>query len=621
MPHMSSTAPDHAAAATAAAAVAVTLGRRRNWASLSRLVCFAALVFLFVISMHAQSVWPILGVFAIGAGFLLLALWIARIDEALDRQRRLETYHRHGLERMAGRWDHGQDDGSARIEGWHPYARDLDLIGPGGLYQLLNTAGSEAGRSQLAAWLFADGGEDQGALARAPMVRSLCPAHAWRAALAVGAGERSRRRGPAASDPYGAWAAEPGPPPPAWGAVPVWILRLLGVGVLVSAFINLGPEGLWLALLMVGIGFYPANWWSIRRHARTLEPEPARGQTAIQARALEHLAAAPGDAPEIEHLRRSAQEGATALGELTRILEAHAKRANVLWALLGSIVVNEWRNVRRLHAWHQTHGARRAEWIATLGRGEALACLATFAAEQGGCWPELAGQEDGLLAVTDLAHPLLPRDQRVGNDLVLRPDQVLMLTGANASGKSTFLRSCALAMLMARMGLPVCATSCRLRPMRLATVMRVQDDLLHGRSRFQAEVETLRRVLDRVEADPSGVMLVLDEILGGTNSRERHLGTRAIIEHLEGGGGVVLVSTHDLELTRLADHAPERFHLAYFADRAVLDQNCAATQAPAEAAACADVVFDYQLRAGVLQSTNALRVMRAAGLPVADAPA
>ncbi|MFW5751659.1 MAG: MutS-related protein [Planctomycetota bacterium] len=612
------TPPDHASAAEAAAAAAAGLGRRRNWASLSRLVCFAALAFLFVVSIHAQSVWPILGVFALGTCFLLLALWIARIDEAVDRQHRLESYHRHGQDRMAGRWNHAQDDGSARIEGWHPYARDLDLIGPGGLYQLLNTAGSEAGRSRLAAWLFADGGEGQGELTRAPMVRSLCPAHAWRAALAVGAGDRSRHRGPAASDPYGAWAAAPGPQPPAWVAVPVWILRLSGVALLVSAFINLGPEGLWLALLAVGIAFYPANWWCIRRHARKLDPEPARAQAAIQARALEHLAAAPADEPEIDRLRRSAQEGAAALGELARILEAHAKRANVLWALLGSIVVNEWRNVRRLHAWAQAHGARRAQWIDTLGRGEALACLATFAAEQGGVWPELAGAEDGVLAVTDLAHPLLPRDQRVGNDLVLSPGQVLMLTGANASGKSTFLRSCALAMLMARMGLPVCAASCRLRPMRLATVMRVQDDLLHGRSRFQAEVETLRRVLDRVEADPSGVMLVLDEILGGTNSRERHLGTRAIIEHLAGGDGVVLVSTHDLELTRLADAAPERFHLAYFADRAVLERDADAEQTDT-GAACADVVFDYQLRRGVLQSTNALRVMRAAGLPVEGA--
>jgi DNA mismatch repair ATPase MutS len=332
----------------------------------------------------------------------------------------------------------------------------------------------------------------------------------------------------------------------------------------------------------------------------------------VEARGLAQLARIPGDDPGLEDLRQRACEGAAALNGLAAIFDGHAKRANFLWQLLGSVVLIEWRNVRRVHTWAADHADRRHGWLAALGHGEALSCLATYAAEQGGCWTELHDADDGLVfTAEDLAHPLLPRASRVGNDLSLAEGQVLMLTGANASGKSTFLRAIALAELLASIGAPVCAARCRVRGMRLATVMRVQDDLLHGRSRFQAEVETLRLVLDRIGDQDQPAMLVLDEILGGTNSRERHQGTKAIIEHLRGHAGLVLVSTHDLELTRLADVDPARFHLAYFADRAVLGETTAENDENGP-----DVVFDYRLRPGVLQSTNALRVMRAAGLPV-----
>ena len=143
--------------------------------------------------------------------------------------------------------------------------------------------------------------------------------------------------------------------------------------------------------------------------------------------------------------------------------------------------------------------------------------------------------------------------------------------------------------------------------MRLATVMRVADDLRGGRSRFQAEVERLKAMLDRMEDGAGPVCLALDEILGGTNSLERHHGTRAVLDHARGGHGVVLVSTHDLDLARLAEDEPERFVLAHFADRAALGE---VTEGGP------DMIFDYQLRPGVLQSTNALRVMQAYGLPV-----
>ena len=158
--------------------------------------------------------------------------------------------------------------------------------------------------------------------------------------------------------------------------------------------------------------------------------------------------------------------------------------------MVGALFGNEWRNLAALHAWTDQHGSDRADYIHTLGEGEALSCLATYAAEQGGCQPTLT--TDGpIMDVADLAHPLLDPSKRIGNTVALQDGQVLLLTGANASGKSTFIRSLCLTIVLARLGLPVPAERCQLRALRLATVMRVTDDLRGGRSRFQAEVERL----------------------------------------------------------------------------------------------------------------------------------
>ena len=602
-------ADDHAQAAAAAVEADQRLGRQRGLASLLRLAVFALIVFLVILSLESGSQMAVLGAAGGMVGFVALALWIGRLDDRRGHQQRLAGYHRRGTERMAGVWDHGQDDGAALVTGWHPYARDLDLIGPGGLYALLNTAGSTAGRQALGRILMDDDEASDQVLVRQQQVAALTPAHAWRAELAVSTAEDAVRARSTASGTglMADWLGRRGDPPPPWLALPVWLLRLLAAGVIITLATVAGTEGLWLGLLIMAIAYYPLNLYCVRRWAGALRAEDARSQVVRQARGLAVLAQAPGQAPALESLRQQAGAAAAALESLAQILDAHAKRANALWLVVGGIILIEWRNVVRLHAWADQHGSSYAAWLEVLGQGEALACLATCAAEQGGCQPEIV-DHGPVFEAEELAHPLLPRATRIGNDIHLEEGQVLLLTGANASGKSTFLRSVALAQVMARLGLPVCARSCRLRLLRLATVMRVHDDLLAGRSRFQAEVEALRRVLDLVEASQGRVLLVLDEILGGTNSRERHLGTRAILDHLRGRDALALVSTHDLALADLASDEAQRFHLAHFADRARLDGDAQGHGA--------DVIFDYRLRPGVVASTNALAVMRSAGLPV-----
>jgi len=593
--------PDHQAAAERADAQARGQERTYNLIAVLRVLCFVVLC-VALAGLVAGNGAPALAVAAAAmGGFLALALWHLTIDDRRRVARQLAIYHQRGAERMRGSWQHGQDDGAAQAPGDHAYAGDLDVVGPGGLYQLLNTAGSQPGRQRLADWLLDRRPPPADVESR---VRVLRDHHAWRAALATAAHDEVEL---GREDPLATWLGARGRAPGRGAVVAIWSVRVVVPVLLAGAYIQVGGAGLfWAALVLMGL-LYPVDGLARRRSA-AIDPVGSRLRVRALARALRVIGELPasddGSLREVRAAACDAREGAERLARLCADL---AQGANAVRAGLGALMLSEWATLRRLHRWALEHGADYADWCDLLAEAEATACVATYAAEQGGVWAEpVVGDE--IVHAEDLAHPLLPREQRVGNDLALHDGQVLLLTGANASGKSTFLRAVALAAVLMRIGAPAPARRLRLCPLRVATVMRVGDDLRAGRSRFQAEVERLRDMLDLSAVHDEPVLLAFDEILAGTNSQERHLGTKAVLDALRGRHGVVLVSTHDLDLVRLAEAEPERFVVAHFADRAAL--------AGEEVEGPGDMVFDYQLRPGVLQTTNALRVMRAYGLPV-----
>jgi len=292
--------------------------------------------------------------------------------------------------------------------------------------------------------------------------------------------------------------------------------------------------------------------------------------------------------------------------ELDRKVERLAWRGNMFWALTFDVILLWDLHARRaLHRWKRRHGEHIDSWLAAAARVEAMVGLANYAAAvPDHSWPRF-GTDQTVYGATALAHPLLARASRVGNDLRLeRLGGVLLFTGSNMSGKSTFLRSVGLAAVFARAGLPVCADSLRIQDLDVTTCMRIHDDLAQGSSLFHAEVRRLASCVEAARSDRPTLVL-LDEILAGTNSHERHLGTEAVLRGLADAAAVTLVATHDLELKSLIDQLEGAGSLLHFRD---------------------DVTggvmsFDYRLREGPCPSTNALRVMRAAGLEVPDTPA
>jgi len=252
--------------------------------------------------------------------------------------------------------------------------------------------------------------------------------------------------------------------------------------------------------------------------------------------------------------------------------------------------------------WRNAHGAELPARCEAAGDLEAMAALATLAHDHPDwCFPTV---DDGAprFVAEGLAHPLLPAGRVANGVEIAAPVGCLLVTGSNMSGKSTLLRSIGTNAVLALAGAPVCARRLEMHRAAVWSSMRVRDSLSDGVSHFYAEILRLRDVVRAAERGED-VLYLLDEVLHGTNSRERIVGAKAVARRLLELGAVGALTSHDLGVTTLSDDVPGKVALGYFCEH-VQD---------------GEMRFDYTLRSGVVETTNALRLMKELGLPIGDA--
>jgi len=244
-------------------------------------------------------------------------------------------------------------------------------------------------------------------------------------------------------------------------------------------------------------------------------------------------------------------------------------------------------------------------WLDRCSELEALASLANFGyLNPDYCFPTLKELSEGerKLEACHLGHPLIERQTRVSNDFSLGTDQVVVLTGSNMSGKSTFIKSLGVNLALAQAGAPVCASRLSANPFRLFACIRLVDSVQDHVSTFYAEVRRLRQLLEALQQPHTfPLFFLIDEIFRGTNNRERLLGSKSFLEALLGKNGAGVITTHDLELAVSADRM-EGVRNYHFREEIVDDR----------------MVFDYHLREGICPTTNALKIMRMEGLPTPE---
>ncbi len=291
------------------------------------------------------------------------------------------------------------------------------------------------------------------------------------------------------------------------------------------------------------------------------------------------------------------------LKQISRIVAAISLQKNpFVWFTINALLPWDLYFVYRLRQQKKELSQVLPAWLDILAELEALNSLANFAyLNPGFLLPQLVDEVPVLFQAQALGHPLIPDDVRVCNDFTLHQiGAVDIITGSNMAGKSSFLRTIGVNLSLAFAGGPVCAVSLQTTLFRLYTSMRIADSVTDGFSYFYAEVQRLKALLDALrEEQVPPLFFLIDEIFRGTNNRERLIGSRAYVAALAGGNGIGVIATHDLDLVTLADSLPGVTNYHFRDD--VLNGR---------------MIFDYKLHPGPCPTTNALKIMQLAQLPV-----
>lgn len=530
--------------------------------------------------------------------YAALGILHGRVLRGKARAQSSADFYRKGIARIEDRWAGSGETGERFRDANHVYAEDLDLFGPGCLFELLSTARLPMGENHLAQWL-CEGGEVSEILERQIIVQELREKLDLREDLAVtGAALRARLN----PETIVEWAERASILP---GGLWRGLMALLAVGAAAGIVYYLETAVLWPLLCVFVLEAAVLVW--LRRRAHTvLEGVDSNAEGLLLfSEILERLEREPFAAGQLQkhaaELKDGSEPASRAIRKFARIVywidasdSAIAKMSEL--PLLYSVQVG-----MAAEAWRRRWGAKLRRWTQLTGEMEALLSLAAYSYEHpSDPFPEFVSAEPGLISFDGegLGHPLIAADKCVRNNVRLdAKTRVLLVSGSNMSGKSTLLRVVGINTVLAMAGAPIRATRLRLTPMKIGTRIRSTDSLQEGRSSFYTEILRIRKVFDASEGtDP--LVFLFDELLEGTNSKDRRIGAEGLIQALLKRRAIGIVTTHDLALTEIAASVGNILRNMHFEDQV----------------ADGKMLFDYKLREGVVEKSNALELMRLIGL-------
>lgn len=530
--------------------------------------------------------------------FIVLAILHERVLRRLRDHARLETYYGRGIARIENRWSGTGEAGERFLDPAHPYARDLDLFGPGSLFQLLSTARTRSGEQTLAAWLLAAASLPEIA-ARQQAVQALTPGLDFREKLVL-AGEEVRAG--VHPEQLVAWAEGP-------HSLNRTAIRILAIVLAALWLLSLFAWWRWdwsaaafsMSLINFGVSY--------RLHARITKAaagiDGAQHYLVLLAAVLKLIENETITATKFTELQsalaRSGALASSAIRQLGKRVAWYESHDNWFVKILDPFVFWTPHCVLAIEAWRSRYGSAIREWLDVTGEVESLSSFAAYAYEHpADTFPQFTANSSPCFEAEALAHPLLARDSAVVNDLTLNRDlRLLVISGPNMAGKSTFIRSVGINAVLAQAGAPVCARHLILSSLQVTASICILDSLQGGLSRFYAEISRLKQI-HKLSDEKTPVLFLLDELLSGTNSYDRRLGTESFLRSLLARHAIGLITTHDLALAEIAEGIGPSAANYHFEDTFEDGK----------------LHFDYKLTPGIVQTTNALLLMRSIGLEV-----
>ena len=554
-------------------------------------IAAAILIYLAFGPVILSSLWLL----APAALFFLLILLHLRIDKRRQFAARALRYYTQGLNRLNDQWAGTGNPGDKFQDPHHPYSSDLDIFGRGSLFELLSTARTYEGEATLAHWLKFPASKDE-ADRRRQAVRELSPQVDQRETLMLRGEEiRSEVHAQALAD----WAAQPETlyfPAARLAAV---LLVVTSLGAFGGYWAGWWTSSIFLIAFLISQAFALALF---RKTRHILSALHARAHDlTLLADLLKELEHANFGAPKLTEIQATVKlDGSPAsarIANLKRLLGLYENGNNTYIVPIALVLLWHTQLAMAVEAWRRENGPHIARWLTALGEYEALSSFACYAYER----PALVDPElTALITVvaTGVGHPLLTEASCVTNDVTLGGlVRLLVVSGSNMSGKSTLLRAIGLNIVLAWAGAPVRATSFKVGPVALGASLRTVDSLQEGKSRFYAEITRLRQIAELARQSKT-LLFLLDELLSGTNSHDRRIGAQSVVEGLLKRGAIGLITTHDLALAEIGRELGDSAVNVHFEDH--LENGV--------------MTFDYKMRPGVVERSNALELMRSIGL-------
>jgi hypothetical protein len=572
-------------------------------AKLATIVAEIAGIWLVLAKHLFPPFWLILPV----TTYLALAVAHEYVLRARKKAEVASDFYRRGLARMEDRWAGTGQTGERFLQRKYLYAEDLDIFGRGSLFELLSQARLPMGEDRLAQWLCAPS-DVETILQRQELIAELRENLDLREYLAVtGEALRARLR----PDSLIGWAEGPlllpgGP----WRAVTILLSLAAATAALIFLFTLLYASPIYRPLLLI-LAFEIA----LRRWLRPRAEEVMHGVSCnaegllLFAQILERFERERFVAPRLQAMAvglRGENKNCLPASQLVRKLARIVYWIDGEHSLLGHIAEVPFLYSVQVgyaaEAWRRKWGRELRGWAEAAGEMEALLSLAGYSYEHPlDPFPTFVN-DSGAKAIfhgEQLGHPLLAAARCVRNSVSLdQTTRVLLVSGSNMSGKSTFLRTVGINTVLAMAGAPIRGKSLQLSPLALGTRIRSGDSLQEGRSNFYTEILHIRRVFALMKEGKYPLLFLFDELLEGTNSKDRRIGAQSLLDALLKNGAIGVITTHDLALTEIGAAIGNPLRNMHFADQVVDGK----------------MFFDYQLHDGIVTKSNALELMRLVGL-------
>lgn len=530
------------------------------------------IVFLFLVKLHVQNVYD------------------RKLTQAfIDLNEREIAY----LEQQ----QYPNNNGQQFKQPGHPYTNDLDIFGENSVFHAINRTQTIMGEKELAR-LFSEGLSDHDIIPHQEAVKELVDDLRWRQKVSAYASiaEDSEEK----LNQIKKWSDSPLVPISKVYLYLSYITPFILVGSLIAYFSTYeslySNIATYTFLLNVGILF--TNFKKFKTELSYTEKiDDILKNYSIILNSIESKNFQSEQLKKLQQKLKSDNRTASeSIHQLSKVFSQLDNIQNPVGAIfLNGIYPYHFGVYQKLTKIKSEVASKTPEWITTIGQIEALSSLANLKYNhQEYSFPQINFEEQ--LSFKDLGHPLLHASKRVNNDVSFNKHQFVILTGSNMSGKSTFLRSIGVNLILAKMGAPVCAAEANIHPLPIWVSMRLEDSLNDSESYFFAEVKRLQTIMK--EVDQTKTFVLLDEILRGTNSDDKRTGTIEVIRKLVQKKCMGIVATHDLEVCNTAQEFPNYLTNMRFEADITNDE----------------LHFDYKLRDGICENKNATFLMKKMGV-------